>query len=296
MADMLTRERIALKVLEEAGGSLNKTTFVKLMFLLRMETDLAQHPSFYDFVPYKYGPHSFALYRDLFRLGSYGYVDEGEDYVALNKNQFVVTQQQTEALALSLQVAVADIVERYGQMKLSPLIKDVYDRYRWYALNSERSERNLFPIPSRPKALPAVYTIGYEGKTVDAFFNYLLETGIEMVIDVRANPVSRKYGFAGRRMKQISENIGMDYRHLPSLGVPSRERANLSDEASYTRYFAKYEQDILANREQEINEVGTFMRGIPSVLVCVEKDAECCHRSKLAEFVANESRLRIVNL
>lgn len=293
---MLNRERIALRVLEEAGGSLNKTAFVKLIFLLRMETELAQHPSFYDFVPYKYGPHSFALYRDLFRLGSYGYIDDGADYIALNDKLLVETRQQTEGLTTKLQMAVANIVERYGQVKVSPLIKDVYDRYRWYALNSERSERNLFPIPSRPKAAAAVYTIGYEGKTVDAFFNYLLEKGIETIIDVRANPVSRKYGFAGKRMKQIGENLGMDYLHLPSLGVSSRERANLSDEVSYIRYFTKYEHDILAHREQEIKEVGAFMRGIPSVLVCVEKDAECCHRSKLAEFVANESRLRIVNL
>ena len=35
------------------------------MFLLRMETELKQLSSFYDFVPYKYGPYSFALYRDL---------------------------------------------------------------------------------------------------------------------------------------------------------------------------------------------------------------------------------------
>ncbi len=293
---MLTRERIALKVLEEAGGSLNKTTFVKLMFLLRMETDLAQHPSFYDFVPYKYGPHSFALYRDLFRLGSYGYVDEGDHYVALNKNQFVVTQQQTEALALSLQVAVADIVERYGQMKLSPLIKDVYDRYRWYALNSERSERKLFQIPSRPKAPPAVYTIGYEGKTVDAFFNYLLETGIETVIDVRANPVSRKYGFAGRRMKEIGERIGIAYQHFPKLGVPSGKRADLSDKASRNRLFSLYEQTTLVDNKQEIREVGKYMQSRPSVLVCVEKDVECCHRSRLSLAVAAETGMEVINL
>ena len=176
---MLTREKIALKVLEEAGGSLPKTVFVKLMFLLRMETGLKQNSSFYDFVPYKYGPHSFALYRDLIRLGSYGYVDEGDDYVALNQNLLVETQHQTEGLASNLQFAVADIVERYGQMKVSPLIRDVYDKYMWYALNRRTTRTQLIPIPSRPKAAAAVYTIGYEGRTVDAFFNYLLEIGIE---------------------------------------------------------------------------------------------------------------------
>ena len=175
---MLTRERIALKVLEEADGRLSKTVFVKLMFLLRMETELKRHPSFYDFVPYKYGPYSFALYRDLYRLESHGYVTEGDDYFALNEKLSIEAKHQTKKLARNFQCAVVDIVERYGQMKLSLLIKDVYDRYRWYALNSERPERRSFSIPPRPKASPAVYTIGYEGKTVDAFFNYLLQKGI----------------------------------------------------------------------------------------------------------------------
>ena len=293
---MLNRERIALRVLEQAGRPLPKTVFVKLMFLLRMETELEQSPGFYDFVPYKYGPFSFALYRDLDRLESYGYVSIGEDQFSLDEHLFGETQQQTRKLASNLQLAIADVVERYGHLNLSPLIREVYRRYRWYALKSERPERKLFPIPSRPKASPAVYTIGYEGKTIDAFFNHLLEKGIEAILDIRANPVSRKYGFSGSRMKQIGESVGIEYQHFPSLGVPSSERATLSDYASYDRLFAQYEQRILVHRKQEIKEVGTYMRSTPSVLVCMEKDVEYCHRGRLAESVANESRLRIVHL
>ena len=293
---MLTRERIALRVLEEAGKPLPRTVFVKLMFLLRMETNLKQLPGFYDFVPYKYGPFSFALYRDLDRLESNGYVTSGEDQFKLDEKLNCETKQQTGRLDRNTKLAITDILDRYGHLNLSPLIRDVYRRYRWYALNSERSERNLFPILSRPKAVPAVYTIGYEGKTVDAFFNHLLESGIETIIDVRANPVSRKYGFAGSRMKQIGESIGFSYRHFPSLGISSSERANLSDMASRAQLFAQYEQTTLAHRTQEVNEVGEYMRGTPSVLVCVEKDVESCHRSRLATAVASESGLRVTHL
>ncbi len=293
---MLTRERVALRVLEEAGGSLAKTKFVKLMFLLRMETELAQLPSFYDFVPYKYGPHSFALYRDLFRLGVHGFVAEGDSHVSLNEKLLAETQSRTEGLATNLKLAAADIVERYGQMKMSPLIRDVYDRYRWYALNSERSERKLFPIPSRPKASPAVYTIGYEGKSVDGFFNYLLEQGIETIIDVRANPVSRKYGFAGSRMKQISENIGFEYCHIPSLGISSGERANLSNQTSRAQLFAVYEQTTLVDCREDVRRVGKYMKIKPSVLVCVEKDVRSCHRSRLSLAIAEETGMEVINL
>ena len=293
---MLTRERIALRVLEEAAGSLPKTVFVKLMFLLRMETELAQLSSFYDFVPYKFGPHSFALYRDLYRLGSNGYVSEGRDYVALNDRLINESQNETEKLAKSLKLAVANTVERYGKMKVSPLILDVYERYQWFALNSEREERNRFPIPPRPKAPTAIYTIGYEGRSVDAFFNYLLEIGIETVIDVRANPVSRKYGFAGNRMKQIGDGLGIGYQHYPTLGVPSSERTTLSDRASRERLFAQYEQSILVNRKQEIRDAGKLMSRKPSVLVCVERDVSTCHRSRLSQAIAKETGMEVVHL
>ena len=293
---MLTRERVALRLLEVAGRPLQKTIFVKLMFLLRMETELAHHPSFYDFVPYKFGPYSFGLYRDLYRMESNGYVTEGDKFIALNDSQLSDTQHQTKKLASNIECAVADVVERYGQMQVSPLIRDVYVRYGWYALNSERPEPRLFPIPPRPKALPAVYTIGYEGRTVDAFFNYLLERGIETIIDVRANPVSRKYGFAGRRMKEIGERIGIAYQHFPTLGVPSGKRADLSDKASRNRLFSLYEQTTLVDNKQEIREVGKYMQSRPSVLVCVEKDVECCHRSRLSLAVAAETGMEVINL
>jgi uncharacterized protein (DUF488 family) len=43
----------------------------------------------------------------------------------------------------------------------------------------------------RPKAIS---TIGYEGGTVDAFLRTLREAGVELVLDIRAAPVSRKKG------------------------------------------------------------------------------------------------------
>ena len=293
---MLTRERIALSMLEESAGHVSKTKFVKLMFLLRMETELKQYSSFYDFVPYKFGPYSFSLYRDLYRLEWHGYVSSGKHHFALNKKCIDETQQQTQKIARNLQCAVDNIVEHYGQIELSPLIKYVYKRYRWYALISERTERELFSIPSRPRATPAVYTTGYEGKTVDAFFNHLIEKGIETIIDVRANPVSRKYGFAGSRMKEIGEKLGMDYKHYPKLGISSSERKYLGDGVSLANLFTRYEKRTLARRKQEIKDVGNYMSKKPSVLVCVEKDVECCHRSRLSQVIAKETGMEVEHL
>ena len=57
----------------------------------------------------------------------------------------------------------------------------------------------------RPKA---ICTIGYEGATVDAFLRTLREAGVELVLDIRAAPVSRKKGFSKNQLSAPGSAIG----------------------------------------------------------------------------------------
>ena len=71
---MLMRQRTILDLLTRIERPVTRTVLGKLVFLLRHETVLWHSPSFYDFVPYKYGPFSFTLYRELELLRQTGYV------------------------------------------------------------------------------------------------------------------------------------------------------------------------------------------------------------------------------
>ena len=293
---MLIRERTVLSLLTQIGEPLSKTVFVKLVFLLRHETTLKNVPSFYDFVPYQFGPFSFTLYRELERLQQNGYVTTEEERIALCESTLGQTQKETEELTVSIKSAVTQIVGQYGQLSQKALVRNVYCRHPWFALNSQLPERSLALVQRPDRAPPAVYTAGYEGKSVDAFFNNLLKRGIDVLIDVRANPISRKYGFSGLRLSQFCKRLGLGYRHEPSLGIPGSERTGLSSFASYQHLLGRYEQSMLPQRSAEVGEVGRLMCRKPSVLVCVEKDFHCCHRSKLADAVANTTGLDVVHL
>ena len=293
---MLIRQKTILSLLARAGKPLSPTVFVKLVFLLRQETGLERVPSFYDFVPYNYGPFSFTLYWDLGSLQQSGYVTTEEERIALCGRTLDLAQKEAEGLPAFIQVAVADVLKSYGRMKQSSLVRDVYSRYPWFALNSKLPERRVASIRRPKKAQPAVYTAGYEGRSVDAFFNDLLKRGIDVVVDVRANPISRKYGFSGLRFGEFCKKLGLEYRHVPSLGIPSNARAGLNSFASYQRLLNRYEQTMLPDRSAEVEDVGRLMRRQPSVLVCVEKDVRCCHRSRLAEAVAQTTGLEVVHL
>ena len=293
---MLIRERIILSLLTQVARPLSKTAFVKLVFLLRHETALKDMPGFYDFVPYKFGPFSFTLYRDLGRLRQNRLVMPHEEHVDLCNSTLGRIRNDAEKLPASIRTSISEVAKQYGRTNQNALVRDVYHRYPWFALNSQRPERKFTSIQPIEKATPAVYTAGYEGKSVDGFFNYLLELGIDVLVDVRANPISRKYGFSGLRLSQFCERLGIEYRHMSSLGIPSSARSGLSSFASYQNLLNQYERLTLSQCRTDIKELGHLMYRKPSVLMCVEKDVLCCHRSRLASAVADQTGLAVVHL
>ena len=291
---MLMRQRTMLDLLTRVKRPVTRTALVKLVFLLRHETALRHSPSFYDFVPYKYGPFSFTLYRELELLRQGGYVTV-DDSGSLSGPTRDSEPRKPGGLTPSVISAVGSIVSRYGEMASGDLIQSVYKRYAWYAINSELPERKLVS-PQRPTAVPAIYTVGYEGKSVEAFLNELLVRGMAALVDVRANPVSRKYGFSKVRLEQFCERLGLVYRHLPSLGISSTARAGARSRASHELLLRQYERSMLPPRSAEVEKLGTLMTGKPSVLMCVEERPQDCHRGRLAQALAAKTDLKVVHL
>ena len=283
-------------ILEQIDRPVTPTVLVKLAFLIGQETPTGQQSTFYRFIPHKFGPFSFSLYRELRTLKDYGYVTHEEDLIALSAALREQTKQATQSLTVSARADVGSVVRRYGNVQQNTLLADVYCRYPWYATRSEL--KALIP-PSVPKVAPArlaVYTIGYEGKSVDGFYDQLLRSGIHVLLDVRANPISRQYGFARKSLSEIAQKLGIEYRHIPQLGIPSEKRKQLSDYESYQRLLDCYEAEMLPGRMDFVQQVANLMMQKPSVLLCVEKDVSCCHRSRLAKAVSVASGLSIIHL
>jgi len=68
-------QRFLLYFIHEIGIEKSKTKFMKLLFLLKQEYGADNYLSFYNFFPYKYGPFSNAVYRDLKKLEFLGYIN-----------------------------------------------------------------------------------------------------------------------------------------------------------------------------------------------------------------------------
>jgi uncharacterized protein (DUF488 family) len=285
---MLSRQRAILRLLHNEGGSINRLRLVKLAFLLSRDP-AAPRTAVYDFVPYKRGPFSFTLYHDLRSLQRDGWVMEGEhDIMTAEAPDLEIAFLDRDVLAL-----IDHISEAQRPFSTPTLVDSVYRAYPWFTLNSEVIRKRAV---TRPVAIPAVYTVGYEGITVDCLLDLLLRKGMRRLIDVRCNPIARRYGFHKETLRRLCADLDIDYLHMAALGVPSAWRAELSDEASYTRLFERYDNEILPAQAMAVDKAGSLISEMPSALMCMEANHHCCHRSRLGAEIARRTSLPVKEL
>jgi uncharacterized protein (DUF488 family) len=132
------------------------------------------------------------------------------------------------------------------------------------------------------------FTIGYEQSTIRRFLSLLRSREVEIVVDVRQIPLSRKPGFSKHHLCGSLENAGMGYRHAVNLGAPKRLREKLRRGGSWSEYIKGY--NVVLQREVEsIDELVSLAATRRICLLCFERDAAECHRSLIAQEMEKRS-------
>lgn len=140
-----------------------------------------------------------------------------------------------------------------------------------------------------------VYTIGYEGADPDRFAAALQGAGVAVLADVRAVALSRKRGFSKNQLRDRLAEDGIGYRHFIDLGTPKagREAARAGDAGTMRRIYC--EQLATEGAETAFQDLAAMAAEQPVCLLCFERDPARCHRSVLAERLA-ERGLTAVDL
>lgn len=125
--------------------------------------------------------------------------------------------------------------------------------------------------------------VGYEGVTLDAFISDLAAGGVEVLVDVRQTPLSRKRGFSKSTLSTALDAAGIAYLHLRALGNPkdNREAFRTGSLAVGRRRFAAHIAS--PEGEQALAEIAELARTRKVALLCFEADAKRCHRHVLLE-------------
>ena len=141
-----------------------------------------------------------------------------------------------------------------------------------------------------------ISTIGYEGATVESFVATLRHASIDLVIDVRDVPLSRKKGFSRNQLAEILMSNDTDYLHLNGLGDPrdGRMAARAGDFTLFQKIFDKHLQTDLALIHMEA--AAKLVRERATCLMCFEFDPATCHRSIVAGRLAQMTGLTIMPL
>ena len=290
---MYYRRKIILALIEVFGGSLQSTDCEKLLFNFCQQTG----KNHYDFFPYKFGPFSFLSYYDKRRMIDLGLLKSADDFQLNTKHSYLKELTPTDKAAL------LRFKSNMGDLRGDKLVKKIYRDFPQFTSRSKIANRHFAPDEIKQLQFawntdtkPVVFSIGYEGLTIDSFLNKLIANNVTVVVDVRNNPQSMKYGFSKKSFKQYIESAGMKYIHIPELGIPSAMRKGLGESVSHKALFKIYENKFLPKQETEIKQLIDLTNKDERIaLVCFEADHHFCHRHTLIEHLQkNKSFKRAV--
>ena len=140
-----------------------------------------------------------------------------------------------------------------------------------------------------------VVSVGYERRSIEHFVETLSLNGVELLVDVRLNPISRKRGFSKTVLARALADVGIGYRHERSLGNPKENRGpfRLGDQSARDRYV----QHLQNGASTVYRSVISLARDSRIALLCYEREHSECHRSCILEMAQGEHPdLRVVTL
>lgn len=142
-----------------------------------------------------------------------------------------------------------------------------------------------------------LFTLGYEGLKTDDLISHLKQKNVEILVDVREIPWSRKRGFSKSQLETILQKHGIKYVHMKKLGSPSSIRKRLKEESNYDYFFNAYKNYV----ETQMDELKNLLRMVEKAvccLMCYERDVEMCHRKVIASEIKriDNNGLKVVHL
>ncbi len=282
---MFYRRKIILALLQAFDGHLPKVSLQKLLFLFTNRQTKAD----YDFVPYHYGCYSFSANADLTAMVGHGLLSEDKSsFNKMDQINYVATLNEKDKKIL------IEITNAYGKLSTNSLMKFTYLNYEYYAINSVRAKEILTDeqykrvLQARPKNSNTIlYTIGYEGISLEEYLNRLIKNDVKVLVDVRNNPLSMKFGFSKTQLKKFCDSLNIDYLHIPEVGILSAQRRELNSQSDYDILFDTYQKSNLKETVSYQEQILKLLRQKKRIaMTCFEADICQCHRKHLANAIA----------
>jgi uncharacterized protein (DUF488 family) len=127
---------------------------------------------------------------------------------------------------------------------------------------------------------------GYEGVPLDDLVDRLVAEGVEILVDIRLNAISRKAGYSKRALETALNAAAIRYVHDPRLGNPKDNRASYADPASNEGFAARERfrrQLSTPDGAQALHDLAQLSEIGTVAVLCYEADERHCHRQQVLE-------------
>lgn len=133
-----------------------------------------------------------------------------------------------------------------------------------------------------------IYSVGYEGMTVNGLVERLTGAHVSVVVDVRLNPSSRRPGFSRKELSERLAQAGIDYVHEKDLGNPPDNRDSFRNGDGETgRERMRF---ILLNGSRDaLERVVALASKTRIAVLCVEREHRRCHRDVVAAMAVEQN-------
>lgn len=139
-----------------------------------------------------------------------------------------------------------------------------------------------------------VFTIGYEQRSGEECIASLVEAGVDTLVDVRERPFSRKPDFRKTAIEQRCRAAGLAYESWPRLGSTAHQRKQLWETRDFRTFARRYRDFARRRRAAELDQLAAVAAKRTIALICYERAHETCHRSIIADLLADRLDATII--
>ena len=133
----------------------------------------------------------------------------------------------------------------------------------------------------------SIWTIGHSTLSIGEFLSVLSSFQIELLVDVRSFPASRRYPhFNKEELRTSLTAVGIDYVHMPELGGRRKTRLDSKNVVWRNQSFRGYADYMETQAFREgATQLRERARDRRTVIMCAEAVWWRCHRSLIADYL-----------
>ena len=140
-----------------------------------------------------------------------------------------------------------------------------------------------------------IFTIGYERRDGAELIASLVDAGVRLLVDVRERPISRKPDFRKSALEARCEAAGFLYQSWTELGSTEHQRGQLRNTGDLSEFKRRFRDFARRGRSAALDSLGALAKKKKQIaLICYERLHEECHRSIIADLVAERIDATVV--